>query len=304
MTMIKKLPLTMAVIAAFFPLTSVMAQEFTQEQIDAIVAKAVDKALADRQAKIDAAANKKVDVITNPETTAASPDMAIPFGLKFSGYARYGAHFQTGDQKYVGVDGSYNGASAIGRLGNESNGGEFQISKAFKSAQGAIWDLNVMFDHWSDEVNLKKAYVGVTNVLESNPNAYIWAGRDFHQRPQQGINDYFWMNHDGQGAGVKNFDIGGVQFDVAAVSQVKSCSPEVMADETNPSRITCTGRVFCCVVSNVKKSNVVRYWLSRAPSTRTPSSNLKCTSCPKTKAAVILRSSKATVRSSTSVLLT
>ena len=241
MTMIKKLPLTMAVIAAFFPLTSVMAQEFTQEQIDAIVAKAVDKALADRQAKIDAAANKKVDVITNPETTAASPDMAIPFGLKFSGYARYGAHFQTGDQKYVGVDGSYNGASAIGRLGNESNGGEFQISKAFKSAQGAIWDLNVMFDHWSDEVNLKKAYVGVTNVLESNPNAYIWAGRDFHQRPQQGINDYFWMNHDGQGAGVKNFDIGGVQFDVAAVSQVKSCSPEVMADETNPSRITCTG---------------------------------------------------------------
>ncbi|STS88022.1 maltoporin [Klebsiella variicola] len=102
--------------------------------------------------------------------------MAIPFGLKFSGYARYGAHFQTGDQKYVGVDGSYNGASAIGRLGNESNGGEFQISKAFKSAQRAIWDLNVMFDHWSDEVNLKKAYVGVTNVLDSNPNAYLWAG--------------------------------------------------------------------------------------------------------------------------------
>ncbi|SUG17491.1 elongation factor Tu [Salmonella enterica subsp. arizonae] len=38
---------------------------------------------------------------------------------------------------------------------------------------------------------------------------------------------------------------------------------------------------FCCVVSNVKKSNVVRYWLSRAPSSRTPSSNLKCTFCPK-----------------------
>ena len=28
-----------------------------------------------------------------------------------------------------------------------------------------------MFAHRSDEVNLKKAYVGVTNVLESNPNA-------------------------------------------------------------------------------------------------------------------------------------
>ena len=241
MKTVKKLPLAMAVIAALCPLSSVMAQEFTQEQIDAIVAKAVDKALADRQAKMDAAAAKKVDLETNPQTAAATPDMAVPFGLKFSGYARYGAHFQAGDQKYVGVDGSYNGASAIGRLGNEGNGGEFQLTKAFRSEKGAIWDINVMFDHWSDEVNLKKAYVGVTNVLESNPNAYIWAGRDFHQRPQQGINDYFWMNHDGQGAGVKNFDVGGVQFDVATVAQVKSCSPEVMADESNPSRITCTG---------------------------------------------------------------
>ncbi|OTP61281.1 maltoporin, partial [Klebsiella pneumoniae] len=53
MTMIKKLPLTMAGIAAFFPLTSLMAEEFTQEQIGALVAKAGDKALADRQAKID-----------------------------------------------------------------------------------------------------------------------------------------------------------------------------------------------------------------------------------------------------------
>ena len=40
----------MAVIAAL-PFSSVMAQKFTQEQIDAIVAKAVDKALADRRAK-------------------------------------------------------------------------------------------------------------------------------------------------------------------------------------------------------------------------------------------------------------
>ncbi|MGU0016118.1 EF-Tu/IF-2/RF-3 family GTPase [Escherichia coli] len=42
----------------------------------------------------------------------------------------------------------------------------------------------------------------------------------------------------------------------------------------------------------------------RAPSSRTPSSNLKCRFCPKMKAVVILRSSKATVRSSSSVLLT
>lgn len=50
MNIIKKLPLTMAVIAALCPI-SVLAQEFTQEQIDAIVAKAVDKALTERQQK-------------------------------------------------------------------------------------------------------------------------------------------------------------------------------------------------------------------------------------------------------------
>ncbi|MGM7050464.1 carbohydrate porin [Escherichia fergusonii] len=240
MKKIKTLPVTLAVIAALYSI-SAQAQEFTQEQIDAIVAKAVDKALAERQEKMDAAAAKKVDVINEPESAAQSPDMAIPFGVKFSGYARYGAYFQSGDQKYVAVDGSYNGASAIGRLGNEGNGGEFQLSKAFKSDNGAIWDVNVMIDHWGDEVNLKKAYAGVTNVLASNPDAYIWAGRDFHQRPQQGINDYFWMTHDGQGAGVKNFDIGGIKFDLATVAAVESCNPEVMEDETNPSRITCTG---------------------------------------------------------------
>ena len=47
-----------------------------------------------------------------------------------------------------------------------------------------------------------------------------------------------------------------------------------------------------------------RFWLSRALSSRTPNSNQKYTSCPKTKAAVTLRSSKAIVLSSTSVRLT
>lgn len=239
MKIFNKLPLTLAVIAALCPI-SVFAQDVTQEQIDQIVAKAVDKALADREAKMDAARLNKTDTLVTPQVPT-TPDLAIPFGVKFTGYARYGAHFQAGDQKYIGVDGSYNGSSAIGRLGNEGNGGEFQLTKAFKSEAGAIWDVGVMIDHWGDEVNLKKAYAGVTNLFESQPNAYFWAGRDFHQRPQQGINDYFWMNHDGQGAGVKNFDLGFAQFDVATVASVESCNPEVMDDGSNPSRISCTG---------------------------------------------------------------
>ncbi|WP_145482885.1 carbohydrate porin [Yersinia rohdei] len=245
----KKLPLTLAVIAALCPI-SVFAQGKTQttqelitpEQLNKIVAQAVEKALAERQDKIDAALVKKKNVdIVDTSAIKPSPETEIPYGLKFNAYARYGAHYQAGDQKYVGVDGSYNGSSAIGRLGNEGNGGEFQLSKAFKGNNGALWDVVVMLDHWGDEVNLKKAYAGVTNLFESQPNAYLWAGRDFHQRPQQGINDYFWMTHDGQGAGIKDLDLGVLKLDAATVASVSSCNPQVVADQTNPSRITCTG---------------------------------------------------------------
>ncbi|WP_227732604.1 carbohydrate porin [Yersinia proxima] len=245
MKIYKQLPLAMAVIAALCPI-SVLAKEtvttITTEQLNKIVADAVEKALAERKEKIEAATIQKPSVdIVEKASIPPSPDMAIPYGLKFNAYARYGAQFQAGDQRYVGVDGSYNGSSAIGRLGNEGNGGEFQLSKAFKGDNGAIWDVVVMLDHWGDEVNLKKAYAGVTNLFESQPNAYLWAGRDFHQRPQQGINDYFWMTHDGQGAGIKNLDLGVVQLDAAAVGAVQSCNPEVVPDQSNPSRITCTG---------------------------------------------------------------
>ncbi len=63
-------------------------------------------------------------------------------------------------------------------------------------------------------------YAGVANVFESQPDLYLWAGRDFHQRPQTDLNDYFWMTHDSQGAGFKNLTLGGIKFDFAGVGQV------------------------------------------------------------------------------------
>ncbi|STJ15531.1 Elongation factor Tu [Escherichia coli] len=60
------------------------------------------------------------------------------------------------------------------------------------------------------------------------------------------------------------------------------------------------------LLRGIKREEIERGQVLAKPGTikRTPSSNLKCTFCPKMKAVVILRSSKATVRSSTSVLLT
>ncbi|WP_042010589.1 carbohydrate porin [Aeromonas fluvialis] len=153
-------------------------------------------------------------------------DIKVPEGIVFSGYARYGAAFQGSNAERVNTHGQLNG-NATGRLGNEQNGGEFQLAKLFKSETGAVWDLVFMVDHWSDNawaddggVNVKKIYAGAVNIFESQPDLYVWAGRDFHQRPQTDINDYFWMMHDGQGGGFRNLDLGGIKLDLAAVGAV------------------------------------------------------------------------------------
>src|SRR5476651_1037636 len=66
----KQLPLTMAVIAALCPI-SVLAQEMiSQQQLDKIVAQAVEKALAEREARVNAAALQSPPVATAPVATA------------------------------------------------------------------------------------------------------------------------------------------------------------------------------------------------------------------------------------------
>ena len=62
--------------------------------------------------------------------------------------------------------------------------------------------------------------------------------------------------------------------------------------------------VFFFVVSNVMKSNVVKYWLHLVQSTHTLNSKVKFTSFLKKKVDVTLHSSTTTVHSSTSVQLT
>jgi maltoporin len=153
-----------------------------------------------------------------------TPDVVPPAGVVFSGYARYGTQYQEGDLRFLEVGST---GKAVGRLGNETNGGEFQLARVFQSDSGVLWDIVMMIDHWaydgwnsSGGVDLKKAYAGVTNVIASKPDMYFWAGRDFHQRPLQNTNDYFWMVHDGQGGGFKNLQLGGAKFDLGLVGEV------------------------------------------------------------------------------------
>ncbi|MCW1891442.1 carbohydrate porin [Vibrio chagasii] len=69
---------------------------------------------------------------------------------------------------------------------------KFSISFS-RQTTALIWDIVSMADHWGSD-----AWAGrrrpkhekctlKSNVFESQPELYMWAGRDFHQRPQQGL---------------------------------------------------------------------------------------------------------------------
>lgn len=210
---LKVLPLAAMVAASIASLPSVANTEI----------EALEKRIQELEQKV-----VDIDYVYDQQPAILTPEVKVPAGVVFSGYARYGAHYQGNkDAATVGTYGALN-ANATGRLGNEGNGGEVQFAKAFQSDSGAIWDLVFMIDHWADSswaddggVNVKKMYAGATNLFESQPELYIWAGRDFHQRPQTGLNDYFWMSHDGQGAGFYNLNLGGVKFDFGAVAEIE-----------------------------------------------------------------------------------
>ena len=208
----KLLPITVAVAASVASLSSFAADadiEALEKRIQELESRVVD-----------------IDYTDDQQQAVLTPDTPVTDGIIFSGYARYGAHSSSGDNRYVEVGST---GRSLGRLGNESNGGEVQLAKIFQADGGAKWDLVFMVDDWSNDawgssggINLKKMYAGVTNIFESQPELYMWGGRDFHQRPQQGLNDYFWMSHDGQGGGFNNLNLGAAKFDMAIVGQVDS----------------------------------------------------------------------------------
>lgn len=224
----KVLPITFAV-ASILSSASVFAADTDIS--------ALEKRIQELEAKV-----VEIDYVNDQQQAVLTPDTKVPQGIIFSGYARYGAHYSDGDKRYVEVGSS---GKSLGRLGNEANGGEFQFGKIFQADNGAKWDIVLMVDDWNNDqwsssggVNLKKMYAGVTNIFESQPELYMWAGRDFHGRLQQGLNDYFVFTHDGQGAGFNNLNLGGAKLDMGFVAQVDSEGSSALGNDTGIYAIT------------------------------------------------------------------
>jgi len=67
-----------------------------------------------------------IKYVDDQQQAVLTAETNVPDGIVFSGYARYGAHYKSGDKRYVDIGTT---GRSVGRLGNEANGGEVQLAK-------------------------------------------------------------------------------------------------------------------------------------------------------------------------------
>jgi len=146
---------------------------------------------------------------------------AEEFSVDFHGYTRLGAGHtsQSGSQKCFQLQ----GAAAKYRLGNEcENLAELDLSKDVVTfADGSVLSGEAMAilqneyghkqtfrrrdDHGS--TRLAQGYVSWRNIPWLNGGA-LWAGRRYYKRHDVHINDFFYWNPQGAGAGIEDVGIG------------------------------------------------------------------------------------------------
>lgn len=126
------------------------------------------------------------------------------------------------------------GAMAKYRLGNEAeNFGElifgktfflpdaFQLTDALHPASqdsGPVAFLQLRLDFFNPytdystasetSVGVPEAWVAIGNVISSQPQAKFWAGNRFYRRHDIGVNDFFFWNMSGGGAGLEDLQFG------------------------------------------------------------------------------------------------
>ena len=153
-------------------------------------------------------------------TGFAAPQIAsADDALEFHGYARWGTSYEKDGNTTVSADGQT--GAAAGRIGNQGNGGGWDLVKKIEAENGTQWDMGFTVEDWGD-LEVKQAYAGASNVFVAQPNAYIWAGMAFHSRMQQDLNDYYVSQNDGQGAGIKNIELGFANLELGFVGDTDS----------------------------------------------------------------------------------
>lgn len=136
--------------------------------------------------------------------------------VDFHGYARSGIGWTSGggDQSALKV----NGGGSKYRLGNETETyAEFKLGQElYKDGHQSIYlDTNLAYsvdqqvDWEATSPALREINVQFKNFAEGVlPGATLWAGKRFYQRHDVHMNDFYYWDISGPGAGVENIDLG------------------------------------------------------------------------------------------------
>ncbi|WP_101775698.1 maltoporin [Pasteurella oralis] len=158
--------------------------------------------------------NSKKTLLALAVTGALFATQAV--AVDFHGYARSGIGWTSGGGEQSAFKAT--GAPAKYRLGNENETyAEFKLGQElFKDGEKTIYlDSNVAYggilqqNDWEDTAPaLREINVQFKNFADSLPGATLWAGKRFYQRHDVHMNDFYYWDISGPGAGVENIDLG------------------------------------------------------------------------------------------------
>lgn len=148
------------------------------------------------------------------------------YGFFSHGYLRFGAGDSDAGDFYVF---QLNGALSKYRLGNESDVyGELGLGFRGDLGNGSDLVTEVMANGWgnSNAFNngapfdggngIVQAYAGVERVGDGAlAEAFVWIGRRFYRRRDVYITDFYYENFSGDGIGIENANLGGLNLSTA-----------------------------------------------------------------------------------------
>ena len=176
-------------------------------------------------------AEQDADRLAAAETEAGAPFSTgfDPNRFDFHGYMRAGYGVDSDGTKQTRFKAP--GAVTAYRLGNETDTymePAFSWYHAGEQADGPVFgthfrlaystlDKNTGVDLEGDSgvVSLREVYATARNVIPGQAAATLWAGQRYYDRHDIHINDFFWMDMSGYGAGIEDFDVGFAKVSIA-----------------------------------------------------------------------------------------
>lgn len=160
----------------------------------------------------------------------------------YHGYWRAGfiQSFKGGSMNDGGFQAPNSGARY--RLGQENNiYGENILVKEFQAGDnGPTAKFETMLGYWGDiarsdeeaddSFKVREAFMEFTN-FDFDKDAKVWVGKRYYGREDIHINDFFWLNSSGTGAGAYNLSMSDtVKFDVALIRSADDAATSFTED--------------------------------------------------------------------------